>query len=147
MSVSIVYVPPVYESLQHDVTLLSDDNIPLRCSFHSDVSLLMRIDSLRCDANTLRILQDSLKPLIESSNFKSSFEDSFGKLTDDDLISSCPSRYIQTRSEQMSYLAELAQKDKEEREKYAKSLKDKEEQERVKKESDAFQLRIKEFFK
>lgn len=143
----IVYVPPVYESLQHEVTLSSSDNVPLRCSFHSDVSLLMRIDSLKADATTLRILQEHLKPLIDSSNFKSSFEEAFGKLTDDDLITSCPSRYIQTRTEQMSYLSDLAAKDKEEREKLSKSLKDKEEQDRIKKESDAFQSRLKEFFK
>ena len=85
--------------------------------------------------------------MIDSSNFKQQFEESFGKLTDTELIDSCPSRYVQTRTEQMEYLKTLALKDKEEREKFAKSVKDKQEKERLAKESEEFQNKFKELFK
>lgn len=143
----IVYVPPVYEQVQHEPTLLGDNGEVKCASLHSDVSLLMRIDSLKCDATTLSILKDNLQPMIDSSNFKQQFEESFGKLTDIELIDSCPSRYIQTRTEQMDYLKSLAQKDKEEREKYAKSVKDNQEKDRLAKENEEFQNRFKELFK
>ena len=41
----VVYVPPVYEEVQHEVTSVDDKNNPLRTSFHTDISLLQRIDS------------------------------------------------------------------------------------------------------
>ena len=143
----IVYVPPVYEQVQHEPTQVGENGEVKCASLHSDVSLLMRIDSLKCDATTLSFLKDSLQPLIDSSNFKQQFEETFGKLTDTELIDSCPSRYIQTRTEQMEFLKTLAQKDKEEREKYAKSVKDKEEKEKLAKENEEFQNRFKELFK
>ena len=34
----VVYVPPVYEEVQHEVTSVDDANNPLRTSFHTDVS-------------------------------------------------------------------------------------------------------------
>ena len=40
----VVYVPPVYEEIQHEVTSVDENNNPLRTSFHTDVSLLQRID-------------------------------------------------------------------------------------------------------
>ena len=43
----VVYVPPVYEEVQHEVTSVDDKNNPLRASFHTDVSLLQRIDNMR----------------------------------------------------------------------------------------------------
>ena len=43
----VVYVPPVYEEVQHEVTSVDDNNVPLRTSFHTDVSLLQRIDNMR----------------------------------------------------------------------------------------------------
>ena len=49
----VVYVPPVYEDVQHEVTSVDDKNNPLRTSFHTDVSLLQRIDNMRADAQTL----------------------------------------------------------------------------------------------
>lgn len=143
----IVYVPPVFEQVQHEATLLGDSGEVQRASLHSDVSLLMRIDSLKCDATTFQLLKDSMQPMIDSSNFKQQFEDSFGKLTDSELMDSCPSRYIQTRTEQMEFLKSLAQKDKEEREKFAKSVKEKEEKEKLEKESQEFQNHLKELFK
>lgn len=143
----VVYVPPVYEEIQHEVTSVDDKNNPLRTSFHTDVSLLQRIDSLRADAQTLLELKDSLQPMIDSSNFRVQFEDAFGSLTDDELISSCPSRYLQTASEKMSYLKELAAKDKDVREKAAAALKDKEEKEKAEKANAEFQSRLLEIFK
>lgn len=143
----VVYVPPVYEEVQHEVTSVDDNNTPLRTSFHTDVSLLQRIDNMRADAQTIREIKESLQPLIESSNFRSEFENTFGSLTDDELINSCPSRYVQTASEKMSYLKELAAKDKEVRDKAAAALKDKEEKEKAEKENADFQARLMDIFK
>ena len=143
----IVYVPPVYEEIQHEVTSVDNNNNPLRTSFHTDVSLLMRIDSLRADSQTLSRLKDALQPMIDSSNFRAQFEETFGSLTDEDLINSCPSRYVQTASEKMSYLKELAAKDKEARDKYTAALKDKEQKAKLEKENSDFQSRLMEIFK
>lgn len=143
----VVYVPPVYEEIQHEVTSVDDKNRPLRASFHTDISLLQRIDNMRADAQTLREIKESLQPMIDSSNFRSQFEETFGSLTDDELISTCPSRYVQTASEKMSYLKELAAKDKEVRDKAAAALKEKEEKEKADKENAAFQSRLMEIFK
>lgn len=143
----VVYVPPVYEDVQHEVTSVDDKNNPLRTSFHTDVSLLQRIDNMRVDAQTLREIKESLQPMIDTSNFRSQFEETFGSLTDDQLINSCPSRYVQTASEKMSYLKELAVKDKEVREKAAAAFKEKEEKEKAEKENADFQSRLMEIFK
>ena len=143
----VIYVPPVYEEIQHEVTSVDDKNNPLRTSFHTDVSLLQRIDSLRADAQTIREIKDSLQPMIDNSNFRAEFEQTFGSLTDDELINSCPSRYTQTASEKMSYLKELAAKDKDAREKSAAAAKEKEEKERIDKENKEFQSRLLEIFK
>ena len=143
----VVYVPPVYEEVQHEVTSVDDKNNPLCTSFHTDVSLLQRIDNLRTDAQTLREIKESLQPMIDNSNFRSQFEDTFGALTDDELINSWPSRYVQTASEKMSYLKELAIKDKEARDKAAAALKEKEEREKAEKENADFQSRLMDIFK
>ena len=143
----VVYVPPVYEEVQHEVTSVDDNNVPLRTSFHTDVSLLQRIDNMRVDAQTLREIKESLQPMIDNSNFRSQFEETFGSLTDDELINSCPSRYTQTASEKMSYLKELAAKDKDAREKAVVAAKEKEEKEKLEKENQEFQSRLMEIFK
>ena len=143
----VVYVPPVYEEVQHEVTSVDENNNPLRTSFHTDVSLLQRIDNMRVDAQTLREIKESLQPMIDNSNFRSQFEETFGSLTDDELINSCPSRYTQTASEKMSYLKELAAKDKEAREKAAAAAKEKEERDKLEKENQEFQSRLMEIFK
>ena len=143
----VVYVPPVYEEVQHEVTSVDDNNVPLRTSFHTDISLLQRIDNMRVDAQTLREIKDSLQPMIDNSNFRSQFEETFGSLTDDELINSCPSRYTQTASEKMSYLKELAAKDKDAREKAAAAAKEKEEKDRLEKENQEFQSRLMDIFK
>lgn len=143
----VVYVPPVYEEIQHEVTSVDDNNVPLRTSFHTDVSLLQRIDNMRVDAQTLREVKETLQPMIDNSNFRSQFEETFGSLTDDELINSCPSRYTQTASEKMSYLKELAAKDKDAREKAAAAAKEKEEKDKLEKENQEFQSRLMEIFK
>lgn len=143
----VVYVPPVYEEVQYEVTSVDDNNVPLRTSFHTDVSLLQRIDNMRVDAQTLREIKESLQPMIDNSNFRSQFEETFGSLTDDELINSCPSRYTQTASEKMNYLKELAAKDKDAREKAAVAAKEKEEKEKFEKENQEFQTRLMEIFK
>lgn len=143
----VVYVPPVYEDVQHEVTSVDDNNVPLRTSFHTDVSLLQRIDNMRIDAQTLREIKESLQPMIDSSNFRSQFEETFGSLTDDDLINSCPSRYTQTASEKMNYLKELAAKDKETRDKAAAAAKEQEEKDKIENENKEFQARLMEIFK
>lgn len=143
----VVYVPPVYEEVQHEVTSVDDNNVPLRTSFHTDVSLLQRIDNMRVDAQTLREVKESLQPMIDSSNFRSQFEETFGSLTDDELINSCPSRYTQTASEKMNYLKELAAKDKEAREKASAAAKEEEEREKLERENQEFQSRLMEIFK
>ena len=143
----VVYVPPVYEEVQHEVTSVDDKNNPLCTSFHTDVSLLQRIDDMRADAQTIREIKESLQPMIDTSNFRTQFEETFGSLTDDELINSCPSRYTQTTSEKMSYLKELAAKDKEARDKASAALKEKEEKEKADKENAEFQSRLMEIFK
>nr|DAG71159.1 MAG TPA: hypothetical protein [Microviridae sp.] len=143
----VVYVPPVYEEIQHEVTSVDDNNNPLRTSFHTDVSLLQRIDNMRVDAQTLREIKESLQPMIDNSNFRSQFEEAFGTLTDDELINSCPSRYTQTASEKMSYLRELAAKDKDARQKAVAAAKEKEEKDKLEKENQEFQSRLMEIFK
>lgn len=143
----VVYVPPVYEEVQHEITSVDDKNNPLRTSFHTDVSLLQRVNNMRIDAQTLREIKESLQPMIDSSNFRSQFEETFGSLTDDELINSCTSRYTQTASEKMNYLKQLAAKDKEVREKAAAVAKEKEEKDKLEKENQEFQSRLMEIFK
>lgn len=143
----VVYVPPVYEEVQHEVTSVDDNNNPLRTSFHTDVSLLQRIDNMRADAQTIREIKESLQPMIDTSNFRAQFEDTFGSLTDDELINSCPSRYTQTASEKLNYLKELAVLDKNAREKAAEVAKEKEEKDKIEKENKEFQSRLLEIFK
>ena len=143
----VVYIPPVYEEVQHEVTSVDDNNVPLRTSFHTDISLLQRIESMRIDAQTLREIKESLQPMIDDSNFRYEFEETFGSLTDDELINSCPSRYNQTASEKMNYLKELAVKDKDAREKAAADAKEQEEKDRLENENKEFQSRLLEIFK
>lgn len=143
----VVFVPPVYEEVQHEVTSVDDENNPLRTSFHTDVSLLQRIDNMRADAQTIREIKESLQPMIDTSNFRVQFEETFGSLTDDELINSCPSRYTQTASEKMSYLKELAALDKNVRAKAAAAAKENEEKVKIEKENKEFQSRLLEIFK
>lgn len=145
----IVYCPPPFEEVQNEPTVMSDDGSSvLQCSFHSDLSLLMRISSLdKLSAQQYSTIKEQLQPLIDSSSYREEFEKSFGKLTDDELLQSCPSRYLQTESEQKSYLEHLAAKDKESRLKAAEESKDLEEKQRISDEEKEFQSRLAKFLK
>lgn len=145
----IVYCPPPFEEVQNEPTMLSDDgSTVLECSLHSDVSLMIRISSLdKLSAQQYASIKEQLQPLIDSSNFRQEFEKSFGKLTDNELLQSCPSRYLQTQSEQKLYLEHLAAKDKECRQKAAEDAKSKAEQQRISDQEKEFQTRLAKFLK
>lgn len=145
----IVYCPPPFEEVQNEPTKLSDDGSKvLECSLHSDVSLLLRISQLdKLSAQQYAALKDQLQPLIDSSNFREEFEESFGKLSDDEMLQSCPSRYLQTQSEQKCYLEHLAAKDKECRLKAAEEAKSQQEKQRISDEEKEFQSRLAKFLK
>lgn len=134
----IVYCPPPFEDIQNEVTRFSDDvdkngnRIPLCVSYHSDLSLLLNIDKAHVTQRQLEVIEDSLRPLL-SDDSMSKFEEKFGSLSDDELLSSCPSRYISTQSEKMQYLKELAAHDikvKKEFAEKAQEVKEKEEYQR-----------------
>lgn len=144
----IVYCPPPFEEVQNEPTKLSDDGSKvLECSFHSDVSLMLRISQLdKLTAQQYSSLKEQLQPLIDSSNFRQEFEESFGKLTDEELLQSCPSRYLQTQSEQKAYLEHLAAKDKECRQKAAEEKSKAEEKQKLLDESKEFDAAIRKLF-
>jgi hypothetical protein len=128
----IVYCPPPFEDIQNETTLFSDsvdengNKIPLAVSFHSDLSLLMNIDKAHLTKRQLEVIEDALKPCL-SSDVLSQFEDKFGTVSDDELLSSCPSRYISTQSEKMQYLKDLAVKDIQAKKDFAAKAKEQEE--------------------
>lgn len=145
----IVYCPPPFEEVQHEPTQLSEDgSTVIQASFHSDVSLMMRINALdKLSAQQYLSLKEQLQPLIDSSNLRDEFETAFGKLTDEELLQSCPSRYLQTESEQKCYLEQLAAKDKECRLKAAEDEKNAQEKQRITDEEKEFQSRLAKFLK
>jgi hypothetical protein len=145
----ITYCPPPFEEVQNEPTRLSDDGSKVfECSFHSDVSLMLRINALdKLSAQQYATIKEQLQPLIDSSNLRDEFEESFGKLTDDELLQSCPSRYLQTQSEQKAYLEHLASKDKECRLKAADDAKSAAEKKRILDEEKEFQSRLAKFLK
>lgn len=130
----IVYCPPPFESLQYEPTSFTDsldDNgnkIPLSVSYHSDLSLLMNIEKAHLTQRQLQVIEDALRPSL-SSNLMSEFEEKFGSVSDDDLLASCPSRYISTQSEKMQYLKDLAAKDIQVKKDAAEAAKQREEKE------------------
>ena len=130
----IVYCPPSFESIQNEVTRYSDkedeygNKIPLCVSYHSDLSLLLNIEKAHVTKHQLEVIEDALKPCLSSDAF-SQFEEKFGSISDDELLSSCPSRYISTQSEKMRYLKDLAEKDIQAKKEFAEKSKEKEERE------------------
>lgn len=102
----IVYVAPSYEDLQHDHLVFNANGDCLECNFHSNVSLMMRIDSLQITSHELERLRDDLRESAIAAPV-----DTSGK-TDSELIKSVPSRYISTLSEQEEYLKVLAKQHK-----------------------------------
>lgn len=146
MSNKVIFVPPTYEDIQHEATLSDKEGNVLQQSYHTDISLMLRIDKLKCDAATISRLRDNLQPLIDSSNFRDSFNTSFDKMTDEQLIDSCPSRYVQNLSEQMEFMKSLAEKDKASREEFSKQQRDAEEKDRIDKENEEFQKKLSALF-
>lgn len=130
----IVYCPPPFEDIQNEVTCYSDkvdengNKIPLSVSYHSDLSLLMNIEKAHVTKRQLEVIEDALKPCL-SPDALSQFEEKFGSVSDDELLSSCPSRYISTQSEKMRYLKDLAEKDIQVKKEFAQKAKEKAEQE------------------
>ena len=129
-----VYCPPPFEEIQNEVTRFSDEvdengnKIPLCVSYHSDLSLLMNIEKAHVTKRQLEVVEDALKPCL-SSDALSQFEEKYGSVSDDELLSSCPSRYISTQSEKMQYLKDLASKDIQVKKDAAEAAKKREEQE------------------
>lgn len=148
--ITIIYCPPPFEEVQHEVLVFADDKKrPVCTSLHTDLSLLSRIDSMRLSAQTLSTLKEQMQPMLSASDssLRSQIEDAMGALTDEDLISSCPSRYVQTASEKKSVLEQLAKAHKESLDKAKQYAKDKEETERLAKEQSEFDERIKDFMR
>lgn len=134
----VVYCPPPFEDIQNEVTRYSDDVdehgnlIPLCVSYHSDLSLLLNIEKAHVTQRQLEVLEESLRPSLSDDSI-SKFEEKYGSFSDDELLSSCPSRYISTQSEKMQYLKELAAHDikvKKEFAEKAKEIKEKEDYQR-----------------
>lgn len=146
MSNKVIFVPPTYEDIQHEATSLDKNGNVLQQSYHTDISLMLRIDKLKCDAATISRLRENLQPLIDSSNFRDSFNKSFDKMTDEQLIESCPSRYVQNLSEQMEFMKSVAEKDKVSRDELAKQQKEAEEKNRIDKENEEFQKKLSALF-
>lgn len=146
MSKKVIFVPPTYEAIQHEATSLDSDGHVLQQSYHTDISLLLRIDKLKCDSATISRLRDNLQPLIDSSEFRDSFNRSFDKMTDEQLIESCPSRYVQNLSEQMEFMKSVAEKDKASREEFARQQEAAEEKDRINKENEEFQKKLSALF-
>lgn len=130
----VVYCPPPFEEIQNEVTRFSDEvdengnKIPLCVSYHSDLSLLMNIEKAHVTKRQLEVIEDALKPCL-SPDALSQFEEKYGSVSDDELLSSCPSRYISTQSEKMRYLKDLAEKDIQVKKEFAQKAKEKAEQE------------------
>lgn len=124
----IVYVAPSYEDLQHDHLEFNEDGECLIANFHSNVSLMMRLDSLQITTHELERLRSDLRESAISASVDTSDK------SDSELISSVPSRYISTLSEQEEYLKSLA---KEHKESLAKMEKEKLERENEEKEKSA----------
>lgn len=109
---TISYVEPSFESVQHTVYKKSDDGSPLCTELHSDVSLLLRINSMSMSSQVEAALLDSLKevapPGIQEriDNLKSGLSDF--QLLDSDSYE----RYCQTQSERQEFYRYLADQDK-----------------------------------
>lgn len=147
----IVYCPPPFESVQNEPTSFADsldDNgnkIPLSVNYHSDLSLLMNIEKAHLTQRQLEVIEDALRPSL-SSNLMSEFEEKFGSVSDDELLSSCPSRYISTQSEKMQYLKDLAAKDIQVKKEAAEAAKQLEEQEELKRQETELRDKFRKLF-
>ena len=151
----ISYCPPPFEEVQHDVCKTRENSdgkiVNVEVSLHTDVSLLQRIDKMKLSAQTLKSLKESFQPVLDSSSvsaqLRSQLEDAFGSLTDDDLINSCPSRYVQTSSEKRNVLEQLSSMHKDAIAKAKQKAKDAAESERLEKENAEFESKMQDFLR
>ena len=147
----IVYCPPPFESVQNEPTSFTDsldddgNKIPLSVSYHSDLSLLMNIERAHLTKRQLDVIEEALRPSL-SSNLVSEFEEKFGSVSDDELLASCPSRYISTQSEKMQYLKDLAAKDIQVKKEAAEAAKEREEQEEYKRQETELRDKFRKLF-
>lgn len=147
----IVYCPPPFEDIQNEVTRYSDkvddygNKIPLCVSYHSDLSLLMNIEKAHVTKRQLEVIEDALKPCL-SVDALSQFEEKYGSVSDDELLSSCPSRYISTQSEKMHYLKDLAEKDIQVKKECAEKAKNRAEQEDYLRQEQEFRDKFRKLF-
>lgn len=144
----IVFCPPPFEEVQHEPTRLDKDNKVLEISLHSDLSLLMRVSSLdKLSAQQYATIKEQLQPLIDGSTYKTEIEEAFGKLTDDELLNACPSRYLQTQSEQKAYFEHLYDEDVKVKESARKAKAAAAEKERLSAEENELKDALKNIFK
>lgn len=147
----IVYCPPPFESVQNEVTNFSDsvdedgNKVPLSVSYHSDLSLLMNMEKAHLTKRQLEVIEDALRPCL-SSDAILDFEEKYGSVSDDELLSSCPSRYISTQSEKMQYLKDLAAKDIQAKKEYAEKAKENEEKEEYQRQEQEFRDKFRKLF-
>lgn len=107
----VVYTPPVFEDIQHEVTKVGNDKDPTHVSLHSDISLLQRIDRVTCSPSQL----DAIKERFQNVGIDNPLGEVLAQKSDSELLKACDfTRYRQTLSEQQSYLKELADKTKSE---------------------------------
>lgn len=142
MKYDIEYVAPPFEEVQHEKVVVDKDGVCRQMSYHDDVALMQRIAQLHLSANQLEVLKNQLQPIIDNSNLRDQFEASFGKLTDNELIDSCPSRYIQTQSEQMAAFKDLAKAHQQEALERIKAAKEKEDKEKIAKEDEELRSKL-----
>lgn len=133
MSKIIVYQPPTFEHIQHEVTqeYHVNDKVIHHVSLHSDISLLQRIDRLHASNAELQALKEHFDNVLPNNPLG----EVLSKMSDDDLLKSCDEpRWKQTLSEQQSYVKSLADERKKELE--AEKAKAKEEEEKAKAEKE-----------
>lgn len=136
----IVYVAPSYEDLQHDHLVFDNDGNCLEVSLHSNVSLMMRLDSLQITSHELERLRDDLRESAIAAPVDTSDK------TDSELISSVPSRYISTLSEQEAYLKALAKQHKDSVSKMEEEQKKRENEEKEKSAEEEFSRKFASLF-
>lgn len=136
----IVYVAPSYEDLQHDHLVFDNDGNCLEANFHSNVSLMMRLDSLQITSHELERLRDDLRESAIAAPVDT------GDKSDSELISSVPSRYISTLSEQEAYLKALAKQHKDSVSKMEEEQKQRENAEKEKSAEEEFSRKFASLF-
>lgn len=138
----IVYVPPTFEDIQHEVTKVGNDKEPSQVSLHSDISLLQRIDKVTASPSQL----DALKERFQNVGIENPLGAILAQKSDDELLKACDfTRYRQTLSEQQSYLKELADKTKSEKAEAEKAKAEADAKAKAEKEDKDWQELVKRF--